>query len=366
MALLAMPENRTEVEGLIDSLIEHTGPERRMPVLAATAVLQHILGEERPAVRSIPHKRRTIAAWLSAAAVAVFFLSGAAYWGFYRQPAKTLKAAAARTNALRIQPGGDRATLIMADGRTIDLDSMTNTTFRQKGVNINNRPGSLVYDPAFPSGAGTPVAYNTLNTPRGGQYRLVLSDGTKVWLNAASSLYFPTAFTGADREVRLTGEAYFEVAKNIEKPFRVIAGGMEVKVLGTRFNVNAYADEAAVRTSLLDGSVRILEGSRSGILKPGQQAILDKGKSSMEIANADMDEVMAWKNGLFQFDGADISTIMRQIGRWYDVEVRFAGKASATRFEGKISRKAELKDVLQILELSNVRFSLEGKTIVVR
>lgn len=173
------------------------------------------------------------------------------------------------------------------------------------------------------------------------------------------------AFTGNQRNVELTGEAYFEVAKNKEKPFHVNVKGMQVEVLGTHFNVNAYGDEGNIKTSLLEGSVKIKSGQASGLLKPGEQAILGGNVNKIEIKKADMSEVMAWKNGLFQFDDAGITTIMQEISRWYNVEIVYQGEIPVRRFEGKISREAQLSDVLKILELSDVKFKVEGRTIVV-
>ena len=171
----------------------------------------------------------------------------------------------------------------------------------------------------------------------------------------------------ADRlQVVLTGEAYFEVTRNKEKPFIVMVGGIRVNVLGTHFNVNAYPEEKAVKTTLLEGSVRINKGNITGLLKPGQQGILDNDKTVVTVSNADIEEVMAWKNGLFQFDGADITTIMEEIARWYDVDVAYPGKVPMHRFQGKISREAQLSDVLRILELSNVKFTVTGKKIIVQ
>jgi transmembrane sensor len=365
MSLLALPENEDAVQRLVVALMENTGPERQMPDLAAANVLRNILQKEEAVVHPIGKKSFP---WWRAAAVAILFIAGAAYWGLYKKKDSGRGTFASAVKQAPVLPGSDRALLTMADGSVVVLDSLKNQPLQQGGAKINNQTGLLTYQAPTSSyaGSGVPVVYNTVSTPRGGQYQIVLADGTKVWLNAASSLHFPTAFTGGQREVQLTGEAYFEVAKDKEKPFRVMTGDMRINVLGTNFNVNAYADEAAIRTSLLEGSVRIMQGSATSLLQPGQQAILDKGTSSVKIAGADMNEVIAWKNGLFQFEGADITSIMRQIGRWYDVEIVFAGKIPAKRFNGKISRKAELSDVLQILELSNVKFSIEGKKIVVQ
>ncbi|HEY4063321.1 MAG TPA: FecR domain-containing protein [Puia sp.] len=369
MSLLALPENEHVVQRLIERLIENTGSEKQMPDQAAASVLKNILEKDKGDVIPINRKKTIFFPRMRAAAVVILLMAGtAAWWVVYKNAATGPAAVAAVKKRVPVSPGGDRALLTMSDGSTVVLDSLPDKTFRQGGAQIKNQAGLLTYRSPASTGipSDAPVAYNTVTTPKGGQYRVVLSDGTKVWLNAASSLYFPTAFAGGEREVRVTGEAYFEVAQNREKPFRVVAGDMQIKVLGTHFNVNAYPDEKAIRASLLEGSVKITEDGASGLLKPGQQAMLDKGKAGLEITDADMDEVMAWKNGLFQFDGADITTIMRQIGRWYDVEIEFSGKIPDKRFEGKISRSAALSDVLQILELSNVKFSMEGRKIIVQ
>jgi ferric-dicitrate binding protein FerR (iron transport regulator) len=379
LSLLALPENEETVRRLIAALIENTGPEKRMPEHAAASVLKNILEKgkknilekDKGDIIPINRKRTVFLSRLSAAAVVILLVVGTAYWVVNRKAATGPKEIVAAKSHAPVSPGGDRALLTMSDGSTVVLDSLPVKTFRQGDASINSQAGLLVYHapasgdhPSVASDAS--VAYNTVTTPKGGQYRVVLSDGTKVWLNAASSLHFPTDFRGHEGEVRLTGEGYFEVAKNTEKPFRVVAGDMRINVLGTHFDVNAYPDEAAIRTSLLEGSVKITEAGVSGLLKPGQQAMLKKGKAGLEITDADMEEVMAWKNGLFQFDGADITTIMRQIGRWYDVEIGFTGKIPVQRFEGKISRSAALSDVLKILELSNVKFSMEGRKIIVQ
>jgi transmembrane sensor len=243
---------------------------------------------------------------------------------------------------------------------------MQNGTLLQKGATkITKQGGLLIYNDSGSTNQDAPIVYNTLSTPRGGQYQVVLSDGSKVWLNAASSLHFPTSFTGNQRVVELTGEAYFEVTKNKKKPFFVKVGDMQVKVLGTHFNINAYSDESSIKTSLLEGSVKIAKGKVTGLLNPGEQAVLDNQNDKVEIKKVNMDEVMAWKNGIFQFDGADLTTIMRDISRWYNVEIVYDGEEPMRRFEGKISRTAQLSDVLKILALSNVKFIVVGNKIIV-
>jgi len=369
MALLIQTENESIVKKLIEGVISDTGAETRIPKHASVSILQKILQQDKGKVVPFESKKAVLRPWMRmvAAAVVILFISGVSYWIIAKENKHKITAAAIPTvKSPEILPGGNHAVLTMADGSTIVLDKVQNGKIRHGSATINKQNGLLVYDGSAPLKAGVPVTYNTLSTPRGGQYQLVLPDGSKVWLNASSSLHFPTAFTGKNREVELTGEAYFEVAKNKEKPFHVKVNNMQVEVLGTHFNINAYEDENAIRTSLLEGSVKITKGATSDLLKPGQQGVTKKSDNSIEIKNADMNEVIAWKNGLFQFDGANITTIMSEIGRWYNVDIVYAGKVSVRSFEGKISRDAQLSDVLKILELSNVKFNVEGKKIIVQ
>lgn len=367
MALAAQPANEDQIQSLINKVIESTGADIKMPDKVAVSILQNILQKDRGLVLSVKNKKINFSRWvrMAAAAAIILFMAGTAYWLFDKKENNKAKLVAVEKKNSPILPGGNRALLTMSDGSTIVLDSIQNGILQQSGAKIKKQNGLLIYN-GVSSVSGANVVYNTLSTPRGGQYQVVLPDGSKVWLNASSSLYFPTAFNGPIREVVLTGEAYFEVAKNKEKPFRVKVGDMQVNVLGTHFNINAYKDESSIKTSLLEGSVKLVNGLHTDLLKPGQQAVLNKKEDKVEIRNADMNEVVAWKNGLFQFHGADITTIMKQIGRWYDVEIAYMGTVPARRFEGKISRDAQLSDVLKILELSNVKFTVEGKRIVVQ
>lgn len=368
MALLLEPENEPVVKKLIEKALENKGSEMQLPKEVSVSILQKILQKDRAKVVTIKSRKAILKPWIrvAAAAAVILFISGISYWIFTKENKENITASVSSSKkAGPILPGGNHAILTMADGSIIVLDSLQNGKLQQGNATIKKQNGLLVYDGSTPSKAGGAITYNTLTTPRGGQYQVVLPDGSKVWLNASSSLHFPTAFVGKNREVELTGEAYFEVAKNKEKPFHVNVKGMQVEVLGTHFNVNAYSDENSIKTSLLEGSVRIKDGSESGLLKPGQQGVIRSDSKNIEIKNVDMDEVIAWKNGLFQFDGANITAIMREIGRWYDVDIVYADKVPARSFEGKISRDAPLSDVLKILELSNVKFNVEGKKIIV-
>jgi transmembrane sensor len=292
-----------------------------------------------------------------AAAAAVLILIGAGAW-YFSQP-KIDQASVAKN---RIEPGTNRATLQLANGSKIDLTAARNGLIaRQAGISIHkNAKGLLVYTIAAPV-AGA-AGENTISTPRGGQYEVVLPDGTRVILNAASSLTYPVVF-GAERKVTLTGEAYFEVAKDKAHPFKVSSAGQMVTVLGTHFNINAYSDEAATRTTLLEGSVEVSDGADKERIVPGEQA-LKQGDALIKHV-VDVDKEVAWKNGLFAFNGDDLQTILRQISRWYNIEVMYVGPVTNEKFFGEIPRASKLDAVLKILELNNVHFTIEGRRLKV-
>jgi ferric-dicitrate binding protein FerR (iron transport regulator) len=267
-----------------------------------------------------------------------------------------------------LAPGGNRAVLTLGDGSTIVLDNAKNGILAQQGnTKVLKLNGKLSYNPG--NARHDETVYNTISTPRGGQYQIELPDGSQVWLNAVSSIRFPAAFAGNERKVEITGEAYFEVAKNAAMPFKVVIAtpsenGTEIEVTGTRFNIMAYNDEAAVKTTLLEGSVKINQESKAVPLKPGQQARWHD-KSIKIIDHVDTEEAVAWKNGYFQFASASLQQVMRQIARWYDVDISYAGKVPERRFGGKISRDNNASEVLKVLELSKVKFRIEDKRIIV-
>jgi len=263
-----------------------------------------------------------------------------------------------------VVPGGNKATLTLADGSVILLDDAKNGTLAQQGsAKVIKLDGKLLYDLA--SERSKQVVYNTISTPKGGQYQLELPDGSLVWLNASSSIHFPTSFIEKERRVEITGEAYFEVAKNADKPFIVSVNNSEVQVLGTHFNINAYNDEEEVRTTLLEGAVKFVDGNNTSLLQPGQQSQLTKDRIVKVVNDVDVNEVVAWKNGLFSFENAGIETIMRQLSRWYDVEIEYKGKTDDI-FVAEMSRNIKLSDVLKALELTGrVKFEIDGKKIVV-
>lgn len=264
-----------------------------------------------------------------------------------------------------VSPGGNKAVLRLTDGSEIILDSAQNGTLASgpstKIIKLSDGQVSV-----FTNGEAVAAANNTLTTPLGGQYAITLADGTRVWLNSASSLSFPSAFNGSERKVELVGEAYFEVAKSRRQPFRVMVNGSEVTVLGTHFNIMAYADEDAVQTTLLEGSVKVRNERGSSLLKPGQQAQV-KGADAIRVReDVDTEQVLAWKNGLFQFEKTRIETIMRQLARWYGIEVVYNGKVN-DHFTGTISKQVGIEKVFRMLELTGaVHFSITGKHVSVR
>lgn len=303
-----------------------------------------------------------------AAAAAILILAGVVTWFVSRQqhqrPLMT-----AQLEKQDIAPGGNKATLTLGDGSVITLDDAAKGAIaEQAGITISKTAeGQLIY---AASGQGEkfagPIRTNTVETPRGGQYQVELPDGTKVWLNAASSLRYPALFTGKERRVELSGEAYFEVAHNKDMPFRVESQHQVVEVLGTHFNINSYADEPIIKTTLLEGSVRVsgLQAPVSEFLKPGQQAVLSNG--SMKIAKVNAQEAVAWKNGYIVFENEKITSLMKKIARWYDVDIVYQGQVTDNNFNGSVSRFDNVSKVLEILELTKaVHFKVEGRKIIV-
>jgi ferric-dicitrate binding protein FerR (iron transport regulator) len=263
-------------------------------------------------------------------------------------------------------PDGNFASITLANGEKVDLNDAGNGTLASQGKVqvIKTADGLIIYKAATGRIKGK-MQFNTLSNPKGSNViGMVLEDGTKVWLNAGSSLTYPVAFIGKERKVSITGEAYFEVAKNKAMPFRITREGMVVEVLGTHFNVNAYGDEPHMKVTLLEGAVKISSGDVSGLLKPGQQA---KVKNNDINVNSDInvDQVMAWKNGYFSFEKASIKEVMRQIARWYNIEVTYEGEIPDENFGGELRRNSKLSSVLKVLEKSGVKFRIENNRVIV-
>lgn len=266
-----------------------------------------------------------------------------------------------------ILPKGNQALLTLSNGSVIVLDSTKNGIITNQGnvKVIKLDSGQLVYSPATSNAADSrEITYNTISTPRAAQYQIVLSDGTKVWLNAASSLRYPTSFSGQERKVELTGEGYFEVAKNKDKPFHVRVGAVEVEVTGTHFNIMAYEDEASIQTTLMEGSVKVSCNGQSDLLKPGKQASLNRASSQLTTGDADVQQAVAWKNGYFYFDRSDVKTIMRQVSRWYDLDIVYEASVPDMKFSGKIERNLPLSGISHLLESGQIHFRIEGKNCI--
>ncbi len=314
--------------------------------------------DARPAKVVSMHKTkwwRTIAA-----AIIILILGGGALLYFNKSTEKPI---AVMPVQQEIMPGGNKATLTVGNGQKIVLDETKNGTVNTgDNTQVTKTDGQLTYATTTPA----EVSYHTITTPRGGKYELVLPDGTKVLLDAASSLRFPTAFTGNERDVQLTGQGYFEVAKNAEKPFHVNVNGMQVEVLGTHFNINAYDDEAVIKTTLLEGSVKVTKGNEATKLQPGQQAQLNKDGNLQLIKEADTEEATAWINGEFLLNGSDVAAFMRQVSRWYDVDVVYEGKLPEGHFKGKTSRSLNLSQMFKVLEYMGINYKIEGKKIIIK
>ncbi len=264
-----------------------------------------------------------------------------------------------------VAPGGNNAILTLANGKRIVLNDASNGTLAtDSGFSIRKeKDGLLVFNSAN-SPQTAEKQYNSIETPKGGIYQVVLPDGSKVWLNSASSITFPTHFDGNERKVSIKGEAYFDVAHNKKAPFKVLTEGQEIQVLGTKFNVNAYTDEPSTKTTLIEGSVKVNVSGKSLLLSPGYQSIKDGGRP-LYVQRADIGSAIAWKEGFFQFDRVDIQTLMRQLSRWYDIEIEYKGEIPKDEFVGKIKRSENINTILEILRYGKVKFELKERKLII-
>ncbi|ARS40421.1 hypothetical protein CA265_12435 [Sphingobacteriaceae bacterium GW460-11-11-14-LB5] len=354
-------ENQSSNEGYTDhmSADERSETERKMLL----RISDSIKSESTPAIKLYPNQ------WLKtfAIAAAMLLVIGALFY-FKSGVQKTDQNNLVVAKANDVAPGSNKAILTLANGKKISLAGLTNGQIAsQTGIRISKTAnGQLVYEAtATTASKGLKPEFNTIEVPVGGQWQVILPDHSKVWLNALSSITYPIHFIGNEREVKISGEAYFEVAHNAKMPFKVHAGSQVVEVLGTHFNVMAYAEDKVIKTTLLEGSVKISEGKVSKLLVPGEQAQVNAGKITV-TNDIDMEDVVAWKNGYFKFDD-NLETIMTKVAKWYDVDVVYQTKPDPNNvYAGKVSRAKNISSLLKIIEFNgDVHFKIEGRRVIV-
>ncbi|MBU0695099.1 MAG: DUF4974 domain-containing protein [Bacteroidetes bacterium] len=317
---------------------------------------------ERESIKLTP---RPIVLWYKIALVAsIICILSFGIWSYLsqRHPKQIVT-----KSQIDVVPGGNKAILTLANGKKIILDSSSNGEIAKEGgvIITKTKGGRVIYDLSHQNNFNEVVAYNTISTPRGGQYQVILPDGSQAWLNAASSIHFPTVFKSNERKVEITGEVYFEVSKDKTKPFRVMTGDQMVEVLGTHFNVMAYADEKATVTTLLEGSVKVSNSKNQVLLKPNQEATLHRDNQNFAVKDADAESAVMWKNGYFLFNDESLESIMRKISRWYNVEVVYKGDVAQKTFGGTISRFKNLSELLEVLQATgSVHFKIEEGRII--
>lgn len=359
-ALTLMAENTPLLKSLEQEYWEKMKGSEEGVTEEEVKMLLHSIGVSKPTiVKSLFWRRIAVAA-----SITILLGMGSYFIFFNKSNEKTPIVKVPETQDVKA-PETNRAMITLANGQRVYLDSVANGQLATQGnVNVSKTAdGQIVYN-----GSATAVEYNTMFNPRGSKVQpLTLSDGTKVWLNSESSLRFPTAFAGNERKVEITGEAYFEVAKDAAKKFIVTGNGITTEVLGTHFNVNTYADESSIKVTLLEGSVKVTKGNAFGLLKPGQQAQVGADPSTplRVTSNVNVDEVMAWKNGRFAYNNTDLETIMRQMARWYNVEVVYKDKIS-DRYTVTTTRDVPVSELFKYIEMSGgVHFKIEDRTITV-
>jgi transmembrane sensor len=344
------PAYREVLEAMADHQIETMGISADLPVVDWEHMYRSVMPSPEPERKERRAPVFTLARAAAAACILLVVMGGLLFLN--RRPHRDGRPDIVQKE---IAPGFNNAVLTLADGMKITLDSAHTGELTKQGdvAVVNSGNGSLSYDGSGKTSAN--VLYNTLTTPRGGQYQLLLPDGTKVWLNAASSITYPTAFTGEERMVKLTGEAYFEVVHDKNKPFRVKAGNQLIEDIGTHFNINAYTDEPSQVTTLLEGIVKV--GER--VLKPGEQASVAIS-GEVIVSRGDLVQAVAWKNGFFDFSDASLQMVMRQLARWYNVEVEYEGTIRQRQFTGMIGRALTLGQVLRGLTSEGVHYRIEA------
>jgi transmembrane sensor len=367
--LMRLPENSIVAKQLLMNALREDNEKVSVDDDTSESIIQAIVQSDRIQREPVISRANRFSGtgWMRYAAAVLIVLSTTIFLWFMTRSKEAPVSTATITPAISndVPPGGNRAILTLADGSTIVLDSAANGKLTRQGGTqvIKLANGNLAY--VNGDNKMTEPVFNTMTTPRGGQYQLRLPDGSEVWLNAASSITYPTSFTGKERKVKMSGEAYFEIAKNSERPFQVEVNGMTVAVLGTHFNVNAYSGNAFVKTTLLEGVVEIVNGNAKKMLQSGQQAQVNEKDNIKIVSDVDKEEVVAWKNGYFHFTDADMPSVMKELERWYDIEVSYEGEIPVRSFGGGIQRSLALSKVLTILEENEVKFRIQGRKITV-
>jgi transmembrane sensor len=367
MQLLADKANEEEVKILFEKAWDDFEPSNAVFTdEQSDEMLRKALNSDNPGALKYWLSTKLLWSWVAAAVILLGFSTGLYLFSGRPKDQKHIV-----QNLTPITPGKNKAILILANGSKVTLDDASNGEIaRQSGIKITKTAkGELIYtvQSSNPIAQNTKIDYNTIETPRGGQYQVNLPDGSKVWLNAASSLRFPVAFSGGERKVELKGEAYFEVAKNKALPFRVVSNNQVVEVLGTHFNINSYQDENETKTTLLEGSVKVSTPTKGyAILKPGQESVINLSVPNIIVKDADTEEALAWKNGYFVFANEGIESVMRKISRWYDVDIEYLGNVSQKSVWGSVSRYKNVSEVLKMLELTgSIHFKIEERRITV-
>lgn len=359
---ITLPENELQAKDLIAAAIRENAADTAFDSTTADEMMQAIFFADEPKRTIAPvHRVHFLRkwGWVAAGIIAVLGIGTLFLINGKKEIAPAVEIAIVKD----IEPGKDGAVLTLADGTQVVLDSLGNQLVAtQNGSKASIKNGELVYDATGES--SEKPGFNTMTTPNGKQFSVQLPDGTKVWLNAASSIRYPTAFKGNERAVQISGEVYFEVAKNSKMPFRVhVNHRSEVEVLGTNFNINAYDNEASINTTLLEGAVKM----NGTLMRPGQQAkLMNTGGNVQVINNADIDKVMAWKNGFFNFDNMSLEEAMRQLSRWYDIDVVYAQGIPTVKMAGEMKRDLNLSQLLEALKELGLHCQIEGRKLIVK
>lgn len=365
-----------DLKRLIQEEVENAKDDRELNAVKADEIFGKILGANNTEQTiNISSVKKSYLKWRAVAAILITLaISSYLFFNLSANDTITAKNIVFTPPINDVAPGHSGAILTLSNNQKIILDSMQNGLLTKQGSsNILKEGSQLSYKDNNTS--GNKIVYNTLSTPKGRKFQLMLADGSKVWLNAASSITFPTEFSKKERKVEITGEVYFEIKPMLTStskkiPFTVVihspsGNKREVQVLGTHFNINAYDNESAVKTTLLEGSVEITNNNSSVRIKPGEQAVLDKQVEKISVIDAEVEQVVAWKNGYFSFKNATIETIMRQVERWYDVDVKYNGSKPGGHYRGEVPMDVNASEMLKVLEVSGIRFRIDGKRIII-